>query len=70
MLATEILEHFARGPRATGSGVLQPLPDALGGVGLGGQVEQAFVGFRVSHNRRPSPFTVSLQTDIVPSTPV
>jgi hypothetical protein len=56
MSGFEVREKLSRAPDPALFGVLQTLAGALLGIGTGGDVEQALVGFGVLHDgRRPPP---------------
>ena len=45
-----LVEHLARWPGPVTYNVVKTLPDALGRTGLGRQIEQLLIGFRVLHH--------------------
>jgi len=55
MRGFEVSEKLSRGPEPTLFGVLKALTDALRGMGTGGYVEQALIGFGILYNGRRFP---------------
>jgi len=50
MLAPEGFQSFSRVHHTAFSHILAALPDAFFGVGLGREIEQTLIGFRVLHD--------------------